>query len=112
MLISVKQNFISGDSKTARDSYGNYFTVGEVVGHQAVPETAKILRFTPDVESNEINAITDRGSAHLDFLIKLETTLLQSNGEQWETCALCNGYGAVVKENYPDEKFHLTQPPK
>ena len=72
MEAKENQNFISCDKKTVRNSYGDFFTVGEVVGHQGAKDTATILSFTPDIESNEITAITDKGTAHLDFLIKKE----------------------------------------
>jgi len=66
-----KQNFISVDSQTAKNSYDEYFTVGEVVAHQdkTVGE-ATILKFETITEENEITVHTDKGSAHLDYLIK------------------------------------------
>ena len=33
MTIETKQNFISVDNKTGRSSYGEFFTVGEIVEH-------------------------------------------------------------------------------
>lgn len=71
MKTEKKQNFISVDGKTARNSYDEFFTIGEVVAHQdeSVGE-ATILRFKLSLENNEIVAYTNRGCAHIDFLIK------------------------------------------
>jgi hypothetical protein len=68
----TRQNFISVDGKTAKNSYGDYFTVGELVKHQdeTVGE-ATIKSFTPIQEMNEIEVITDKGFAYLDFLVKI-----------------------------------------
>jgi hypothetical protein len=67
-----KQNFISVDGQTAKNSYGQYFSVGETVGHQdkSVGEST-ILKFEPEIEMNEIKVHTDKGFAHLDFLTKI-----------------------------------------
>lgn len=67
------QNFISTDGLTARNSYGDFFSVGERVGHQSENAgTAVITRFEAVKKDNEITAFTTEGSAHLDFVIKLE----------------------------------------
>ena len=66
-----KQNFLSVDGKTARSSYGDFFTVGETVGHQDESAgVATIISFEVDVESNEVKTILDKGYAYLDFLVK------------------------------------------
>lgn len=71
MKIEKKQNFISVDGKTARNSYDEFFTIGEVVAHQdeSVGE-ATILRFEPSIEMNEVKVYTDKGYAYIDFLLK------------------------------------------
>lgn len=67
-----KQNFISVDGKTAKNSYDVYFTIGEIVSHQdTTVGTATILSFELDERYNEINALTDKGHAHIDFLNKI-----------------------------------------
>lgn len=68
-----KQNFISVDGKTVRNSFGEFFTIGEIVKHEdeTVGE-AKILSFQPDTERNEIRVNTTEGFAHIDFLVKIE----------------------------------------
>lgn len=73
MKIEKRQNFISVDEKTSITSYGDYFTVGEVVGHEGATDTATIISFETDMDDNEIRVITDKGSAHIDFLVKLPT---------------------------------------
>ncbi len=68
------QNFISADYKTAINSYGEYYTVGELVAHEdADAGSATILSFEHDIASNEIKAITDKGHTHIDFLAKIKT---------------------------------------
>lgn len=66
------QNFISANGKTARDSLGTFFTVGEEVKHQDESVgTAVIQRFEPIPDRNEVRVHTNKGYAHLDFLVKL-----------------------------------------
>lgn len=74
-----RQNFISVDGKMVINSYGDYFKVGEVVGHEGAEErdSATIEGFELDVESNEIKVTTDKGYGHIDFLIKLEPDLIK-----------------------------------
>jgi len=73
MKIETKQNFISVDGKTARSSYGDFFTIGETVKHEDLEAgIATIISFKPDVESNEVIVNTDEGFAHLDFLVKID----------------------------------------
>lgn len=69
----TNQNFLSTDQKTARNSYDKFFSIGETVGHENGVESgeAKILSFEFDIASNEVLARTTKGSAHLDFLIKI-----------------------------------------
>lgn len=71
-LFDKHQNFISVDGKTVINSYGQYFTVGEIVKHDdsSVGE-AKIISFEPITERNEIRVETDKGYAHIDFLVKI-----------------------------------------
>lgn len=71
--MKTRQNFISVDNQTVINSYGDYFTVGEKVTHQdnTVGE-ATILNFEPDVNKNEVRVNTDKGYAHIDFLLKNE----------------------------------------
>jgi hypothetical protein len=67
----LRQNFISVDEKTVINSYGEVFTIGEVVKHEGNgSETAVILGFTPIPDRNEIRVYTDKGYAHIDFLVK------------------------------------------
>ncbi|NJL72564.1 MAG: hypothetical protein HC888_13850 [Candidatus Competibacteraceae bacterium] len=72
---SIKdQNFLSVDGQAARDSYGQFFSVGEKVGNTSASkseETAVIQRFELDRDSNEVKAHTDKGWNHIDFLQKL-----------------------------------------
>lgn len=73
MKIIRNQNFISVDGKTVRNSYGEYFTVGEIVKHDDDKAgCAKIESFELNHEKNEIKAHTDRGYAHIDFLVKIQ----------------------------------------
>lgn len=72
--IEKSQNFISVDQKTAINSYGEYFVVGEKVGHDKKDAgEATIMSFEPNIEQNEIRVNTDKGHAHIDFLVKIET---------------------------------------
>jgi hypothetical protein len=72
MIYLDSQNFISVDGKTARNSYDEFFAVGEVVIHQDedVGE-ATILSFEPDKDKNEVRANTNKGYAYIDFLVKI-----------------------------------------
>lgn len=73
MKIETRQNFISVDAKTAISSYGEYFTIGETVSHQDKEAgTATIQEFIPDINMNELKVITDKGYAHIDFLVKIK----------------------------------------
>lgn len=65
------QNFISVDFKTVRNSYGDFFTIGETVGHDGAANNATIISFNTNIERNEIVVITDKGYAYLDFILKL-----------------------------------------
>lgn len=69
--METKQNFISVDGKTARNSYNEFFSVGETVKHEDDSAgSATILRFEVDKEMNEVKAHTDKGYSHIDFLVK------------------------------------------
>jgi hypothetical protein len=71
--LDLRCNFISVDHKIARNSYGDFFKVGELVGHEELNnETATIMSFELDEESNEVKAWTDKGWSHIDFICKLE----------------------------------------
>lgn len=73
-LSKKRQNFISVDKKTVRNSYGEFFTVGQTVGHEGADDdnTATILSFEEDVEGNEIKVNTDKGYAHIDFIYNIK----------------------------------------
>lgn len=69
--MKTKQNFISVDSKTVRNSYGDFFTVGDEVSHQDESVgTAIIISFEVDAYKNQIVANTSKGYAHIDFLVE------------------------------------------
>lgn len=70
--MDLRQNFLSMNGKVARDSYGNFYKVGETVSHedQTVGE-AVILSFEPNEDIDEVKVITTKGYAHLDFLTKV-----------------------------------------
>ena len=67
----TRQNFISTDGKTVRNSYDQYFTVGDLVSHQD-PSVGKatIISFEPVGSQNEVRALTDKGYAYIDFISK------------------------------------------
>lgn len=70
--LKKRQNFINVAKNTVITSYDEYFCVGEKVKHEDDKAgTATIISFEPDIESNEIRAITTKGYAHIDFLVKL-----------------------------------------
>lgn len=72
--LEMQQNFISVNGLIARDSYGNYFKIGEEVGHDGAEEgdTAIIEKFEV-IPNDEIKVYTTKGHCRLDFLIKLNT---------------------------------------
>jgi len=70
--LEKRQNFISVDKKMVINSYGEYFVIGEKVKHEDNDAgEAIIISFEPDVEKNEIRVNTDKGFAHIDFLVKV-----------------------------------------
>jgi hypothetical protein len=71
MQVEKKQNFISVDGKTVMNSYGEFFTINEVVGHDGAENHAVIISFQPILDDNEILVLTSKGTAHIDFLLKL-----------------------------------------
>ena len=71
MKPEIKQNFLSVDKKTARSSYGEFFTIGEEVGHEGAEDNAVIQGFVEEFDGNEIKVFTSKGHCHLDFLVKL-----------------------------------------
>ena len=65
-------NYISTDKQSAISSIGELFKVGEKTRHQHNEAgTATIQSFEVDEKQNEVEAYTDKGMAHLDFLVKL-----------------------------------------
>ena len=70
--LDLRCNFISVDHKIARNSYGEFFKIGDEVGHEGGEEDdlAKILSFELDEESNEVKANTTNGWSHIDFIFK------------------------------------------
>lgn len=62
-----RQNFLSVDKKTARSSYGDYFQIGDEVGHEGADDLAIIYGFVEDFDGNEIKVFTSKGYCHLDF---------------------------------------------
>lgn len=64
-----KQNFISADFRTARNSYEDFFTIGDIIIHEDEDAgEATIINFSMDIPSNEIIVNTDKGWAHIDFI--------------------------------------------
>ncbi len=53
--LELKQNFLSADKKVARNSYGDFYKVGDKVGHDGEDATATIYSFSFDDESAEVN---------------------------------------------------------
>lgn len=67
-----RQNFISTDGKCVKNSYDEYFTVGDLVKHDDEEAgTATILSFEINHERNEVKAHTDKGYCHIDFITKV-----------------------------------------
>ena len=70
--LELRCNFISVDFKIGRNSYGEFFKIGDEVGHEGHDGgSAKILSFELDEESNEVKANTTSGWCHLDFIFKI-----------------------------------------
>tara|TARA_R110002049_G_scaffold231127_2_gene403450 strand:+ start:38360 stop:38590 length:231 start_codon:yes stop_codon:yes gene_type:complete len=72
-----KQNFLSVDKKTARSSYGEFFEIGEEVGHEGATDLATIQGFVEEFDGNEIKVFTSKGHCHLDFLVKKEKAIIE-----------------------------------
>jgi len=71
--LEKRQNFISVDKKMVINSYGEYFVVGEKVKHEDNEAgEATILSFEPNEGKNEIRVNTNKGYAHIDFLVKCD----------------------------------------
>lgn len=63
------QNFISADFRFAKNSYDDYFEVGEIVINEDEDVgRAQIIGFGIDSVQNEIIAYTDKGWTHIDFI--------------------------------------------
>jgi hypothetical protein len=55
------------------NSYGEFFTVGELVLHEdETAGPATITSFETKIDNNEIRVNTDKGYAHIDFLVKVK----------------------------------------
>ena len=66
-----KQNFISADFRFAKNSYDEYFEIGDNVKHEGAEDgSATIYEFSIDSKQNEIIAHTSKGWAHIDFIYK------------------------------------------
>jgi hypothetical protein len=69
--LNKHQNFLSVDSSTAINSYREYFVVGEKIMYREIgTEKATILNFILDKHKNRIIVNTNKGWAHLDFVVK------------------------------------------
>jgi len=73
MTNDIGNNYISSDEKHAINAYGEHFSIGDLVIHQDTSAgSAKILSFSVDKNQNEIIALTDKGTAPIDFIEKLK----------------------------------------
>ena len=74
----MRKNFISVDKKSALDSFGRRFEVGDYVSHEdgEVGE-AVILSFEAVEEDNEVKVHTNKGWAHIDFIVKLKMVKIE-----------------------------------
>lgn len=73
--VKLRINFISVDKQIVRNSYDEFFSVGETVQHEDEEAGSAVIQsFEVDEVSNEIKAHTNRGWAHIDFLVKLSDT--------------------------------------
>jgi hypothetical protein len=71
MIDLKQQNFLSVDQKTAINSYGEVFTIGDEVEHDDEEAGCSIITsFMPNKRLNEVSAFTPKGMAHIDFLTK------------------------------------------
>lgn len=69
-LFDTNCNLINATFTIARNSYGEFFRVGENIKNDSGKEIAIIEKFELDIEQNEIKAITNLGWIHLDFIKK------------------------------------------
>lgn len=70
--IKHKQDYLSVDKKTAISSNGEILEVGDLVEHDDKEAgTATIKSFAFDYERNEVVANTEKGSAHISFIYKI-----------------------------------------
>jgi len=68
-----RKNYISTDGLTALSGLGEYFEVSEEVMHDDdTAGIATIQSFEHVTDRGEVRVHTDRGYAHLGFLVKLE----------------------------------------
>ncbi len=101
----TRQNFISVDQKSARNSYGQFFTLGDKVSHEDETVGEAIIEgFESNVSKNEVKALTNKGYAHIDFISKSvsdeklrEMFLLKMEGVGWISN---DGIPVVDKELY------------
>ncbi len=70
--LTKAQNFLSVDKQTARNSYGEFYSVGELVAHDdETAGNATILSFEADATRNEVRVNTNHGYAYVDFLVRV-----------------------------------------
>jgi hypothetical protein len=69
ITVRKRRNFLSPDKKVARNSYGEYFSIGDTVIHDdKIAREAIIASFEFDIENNEVKANTNEGWSHIDFI--------------------------------------------
>ena len=65
-------NFISTNKKEVINSYGDLYSVGEVVAHESKDSgVATIVSFELIELENEIRAHTTKGYCRIDYLVKV-----------------------------------------
>jgi hypothetical protein len=67
----IKCNLISANGEIVRNSYGDFFKKGMIVGDSTCQEIAVIVDFIPNRENNEIIVHTTKGLVHLDLINKV-----------------------------------------
>ena len=71
--MDTRRNFISSDGKMARNSYDEFFAIGQLIKHQDEEAgNATIVSFEINAEINEVRVNTDKGFAHIDFITAIE----------------------------------------
>lgn len=70
--IKHRQDYLSVDKSTAISAHGEIFTIGDLVEHDDEEAgTAIIKSFAFDYESNDVVANTEKGSARICFISKV-----------------------------------------